>query len=410
MIVIWAGYGMPIKSKDGGYPVRFSVPGQRWSKKFRSQDELRSFLTSEIRHWQEQNQPKEFPLPGGSQGLAFLDPLTTAIFSESMNTGPHAEDALRILEERGAILSEGLYGRFLSKLRSEKPKLYPGAVAAIAAALGPQNAWPDQGNRQPFPWAVWLSGLGALLELVPLRAAKPEADQLASVVSDALAHRDEVQEMKHAFETWSSKTQSDTGTEIETFRQRSADAVKFAQAQLAQALADSSTRILELEDKVRRRLVLEAPTTYWSKKANGHVSIAFGFGALFLLGLGGGIYWLTHYGVDLVADAHRRIVGDAQDPGLLALVPLAFITLPTLAFAWLLRHVSRVIVQNLALGADARLRGTIATTYSALTVDQAATPAELAIVFNALFRPVDGSTHSEIAPPNLADLMELAKK
>ncbi|RWC07755.1 MAG: hypothetical protein EOS52_32445 [Mesorhizobium sp.] len=401
---------MPIKSKDGGYPVRFSVPRQRWSKIFRTQDELRAFLTSEIKHWQEYNQPRDFPLPGGSQGLAFLDPLTTAIFNEAMSTGPHPEDALKILEDRGALLSEGLYGRFLSKLRAEKPKLYPGAVAAIAATLGPHNAWPDQSGRQPFPWAVWLSGLAAILELVPSSLIKPEADQLTAVVSDALAHRDETEEMKHAFEIWSGKTQSDTQAEIDRFRQSAADAAKFTQAQLTQALADSSTRILELEDKVRKRLVLEAPTTYWSKKANGHVAIAFGFGALFLLGLGSGIYWLTHYGVDLVADAHQRIVGNVQDPGLLALVPLAFITLPTLAFAWLLRHVSRVIVQNLALGADARLRGTIATTYSALTVDQAATPAELAIVFNALFRPVDGSTHSEIAPPNLADLMELTKK
>ncbi|QND65144.1 hypothetical protein HB777_15405 [Mesorhizobium loti] len=391
---------MPIKSTDGGYPVRFSVPNQRWSKVFRTQEDLQKFLTSEIKHWEEQNQPRHFPLPAGPQGLQFLDPLTTRIFQDALNTGPHPEEALKIVEERGAILSEGLYGRLLSNLKAEKPNLYPGAVAAIAVRLGPSNPWPDQGSgRQPFPWAVWLSGLGAILELVPVKAAKTEAEQLASVVSDALAHRDEAEEMKRGFETWREKTQTDTGADINKFRQSSADAVKFAQAQLAQALADSNARILELEDKVRNRLVLEAPTSYWSKKANDHVKIAFGFGALFLLGLGFGTFWLTHYGVDLVANAHQRIVGNVQDPGLLALVPLAFITLPTLAFAWLLRHVSRVIVQNLALGADARLRGTIAATYSALTADQAATPAELAIVFNALFRPVDGSTHSEIAPP-----------
>ncbi|ADV12967.1 DUF6161 domain-containing protein [Mesorhizobium ciceri] len=399
---------MPIKFTDGGYPARFNVPNQRWSRTFRTQEELHKFLTSEITHWGEQNQPRHFPLPGGPAGLQFLDPLTTRIFQDALNTGPQLEEALKIVEERGAILSEGLHGRLLSKLKAEKPNLYPGAVASIAVNLGPSNAWPDQGGRQPFPWALWLSGLGAVMELKPSTVTKAEADQLTSIVGDALAHRDEAEEIKRGFEIWREKTQTDTGADIDKFRKSSSDAVKYAQAQLAQALADSNDRILELEDKVRNRLILEAPTTYWSNKANDHVKIALGFGALFLLGLGGGTYWLTHYGVDLVANAHQRIVGTGQDAGLLALVPLAFVTLPTLAFAWLLRHVSRVIVQNLALGADARIRGTIAATYSALTADQAATPAELAIVFNALFRPVDGSTHSEIAPPNLSDLLEMA--
>ncbi len=103
------------------------------------------------------------------------------------------------------------------------------------------------------------------------------------------------------------------------------------------------------------------------------------------------------------------VVGERANPGLLALVPLAFITLPTLAFAWLLRHVSRIIVQNLSLQADAQLRGTIATTYSALVHEQRGTTPELAIALNALFRPVDGSGHAEIAPPNVKDIIEMGK-
>ena len=109
-----------------------------------------------------------------------------------------------------------------------------------------------------------------------------------------------------------------------------------------------------------------------------------------------------------MADAHRQIVGDRQDIGLLALVPLAFVTMPSLALAWLLRHVSRVIVQNIALAADASLRGTIATTYSALTIDRETSQAELAIALQALFRPVDGSDHAEISPPNLQEIIELS--
>jgi len=181
-----------------------------------------------------------------------------------------------------------------------------------------------------------------------------------------------------------------------------------AEASLSALLKASKATINDLEEKTKTRIILEAPTKYWSDKANGHRTTAIAFGLVFLAALAAGTYWLTHHGVSLVADAHKQIVGDRQEAGLLALVPLAFITLPTLAFAWLLRHVSRIIVQNISLGADARLRGTIATTYGALTHDRPANPAELAIALQALFRPIDGSAHSEIAPPNIQEIMEMA--
>lgn len=331
-------------------------------------------------------------------------------FEEALRIQEKPLDAIGLLETKGAIISDGIYGRHLKTIRQEKPKLYVGAAAAVAAYLGPHNTWPDA-SRNPLSIGQWFSGLGGTIEfLSQTRSTKAEAKALERVITTAQAHRAEAEEIKLEFQNWQDATRKEFQAEIEALRQSSADTFKSVRSQLAQSLLDSNTRTAELEDKVRKRLILEAPTTYWSNKANSHTKIAALFGLIFLGSLGFGIYWLTHWGVDLVATAHERIVGNAQDPGLLALVPLAFITLPTLAFAWLLRHVSRVIVQNMALGADARLRGTIATTYSALTLEQDASPAELAIVLNALFRPVDGSTHTEIAPPNLVDLLEMVKK
>jgi hypothetical protein len=110
--------------------------------------------------------------------------------------------------------------------------------------------------------------------------------------------------------------------------------------------------------------------------------------------------------VELVADAVDRIVGD-RDAAALTLVPIAFITIPALAFAWVLRHLSRIIIQNLSLEADARLRGTITMTFKALAADRTMNDAELAIALQALFRPIDGKDHSEIAPPSLGDILKL---
>lgn len=176
-----------------------------------------------------------------------------------------------------------------------------------------------------------------------------------------------------------------------------------------QRLSDTRASIEDFEQMVTERLALEAPTAFWTAKAKSHRNVAILFGVIFLATIAGGVYWITHHGVALVADAYQTIVGDRETPGLLALVPLAFITLPTLGLAWVLRHVSRIVVQNLALQADAQLRGTIANTYTALTSQNQSTPAELAIALNALFRPIDGSGHAEIAPPNIRDILEAGK-
>ncbi len=63
--------------------------------------------------------------------------------------------------------------------------------------------------------------------------------------------------------------------------------------------------------------------------------------------------------------------------------------------------------QNLSLQADARLRGATARTYLALTAKERPSEAQLAIALQALSRPLDGSEHAEVAPPNLAEIFKL---
>ena len=175
---------------------------------------------------------------------------------------------------------------------------------------------------------------------------------------------------------------------------------------LAETLRISTEEIDEFKRKVRIDVGLEEPTNFWTEKANGHRTAAIIFGVIFLLAVIGMVLWIDMSAVDLVADAVDRIVGD-RSAAALSLVPIAFITVPALAFAWVLRHLSRIIIQNLSLEADARLRGTITRTFKALAADRAMNDAELAIALQALFRPIDGKDHSEIAPPSLGDILKL---
>lgn len=400
---------MPIVSKDDEYPIIFKVPKQSFSKKFHTGDEVLAWIDAEMQFWDTLNQ---FPRPGRFPGLNLnaLKWLTTDLLKDAYAHGaPIAR--LSYIEETGAMLSGGKQAKFLSNLKEREPSLYPGALIALASTLQPINERLfSQGDRGPLPWSLFMSGLGGLLKFVETdRSGIADRREIERLTSDAQILLEDIQtksrEIVALHDTQKDRLEKLGTANADLFEQTlSGHRVLFQQQ-----LDDSEIKIADFEKLVLERLALEAPTKFWTEKAKSHRNVAIGFGMLFLAAIGGGVYWITHYGVDLVADAYQRIVGDRETPGLLALVPLAFITLPTLGFAWILRHISRIVVQNLALQADAQLRGTIANTYTALTSQNQSSPAELAIALNALFRPIDGSGHAEIAPPNIRDILEAGK-
>ena len=99
----------------------------------------------------------------------------------------------------------------------------------------------------------------------------------------------------------------------------------------------------------------------------------------------------------------------ASSTGGFSISGLAVITVPALFYAWLLKNISRVFIQNLNLADDADHRRSLALTYMGLLQDEKrpTTDQDRAIVLNALFRPIPPHTGDE-GPP--AGLIELIKK
>lgn len=402
---------MPVITKNDGFPITLKVPKQNFSKRFHTEEEVRNWIQGEIDFWERLNRfPSGNGFPGPNDNLGFLNAMTADILRTAHVYGePSAQ--LSFIEEKGVLLSEGKQAKFLARLREEEPSLYPGAFAGVASTLLPINkTYLSQGNRFPLPWTLWASGLGGVLKFAENeRANTLERRELDRLTGGAQALVEELEtkfrELSALHESQENRLEELADNHVKVFEKT----LSQYEAAFADVLKNSRSSIAEFEKMVRDRLVLEAPTKFWTEKAKSHRNVAIGFGILFLVAIGGGVFWITHFGVSLVADAYQTIVGNRENPGLLALVPLAFITLPTLAFAWMLRHISRIVVQNIGLQADAQLRGTIANTYTALTSQNAASPAELAIALNALFRPIDGSGHAEIAPPNIRDILEAGK-
>ena len=118
------------------------------------------------------------------------------------------------------------------------------------------------------------------------------------------------------------------------------------------------------------------------------------------------MFWFLENGISIYNQGFDRLI-ETEQTGLITMIPILKFAIPVLAIAWILRHLSRIIIENLHLMEDAKLRSTIAETYLAINRNQEVSETEKAIVLNALFRPIDGSSHSEIAPPNLEEILRL---
>jgi hypothetical protein len=81
---------------------------------------------------------------------------------------------------------------------------------------------------------------------------------------------------------------------------------------------------------------------------------------------------------------------------------------PALFYAWLLKNISRVFIQNLNLADDADHRRSLALTYMGLLQDEKrpTTDQDRAIVLNALFRPIPPHTGDEGPPSGLIELIK----
>ncbi|OEO29520.1 hypothetical protein VW23_025255 [Devosia insulae DS-56] len=419
------------EAKGDQFPVTLSAPAQGFRRSFKNAQEVHNFLSEEVRFWSD--------LASRADGVAFQSagkPLLNVSGQQaahrafdSTNQQPSAANAaaaLRELLDSGSILSAGKQGKLLAKLSEDVPPSTPYVAVGLAAELQPAIVQGiGQARIYTTDFAAAMAGLSAA------KGSGAERHQLDSLLAEVSGLKSELEHAKLDFNEWRSseearwsnavaefaashaKTTETTSDGIGAFLHKAAEkvdaAVRTSEQRVSEFLRTSTEETEKFKKQVRQNVVNEVPTTFWNAKAEGHRNVAAGAALAFLLVAGIGVYILSTQGVPLVASAFHTIGGDQSESALLALVPLAFITIPALAFAWVLRHISRVLVQNLSLGADARLRGTITSTFRALAADRPMSEAELAIALQALFRPLEAKDHAEISPPNLADLLKLDK-
>jgi hypothetical protein len=169
---------------------------------------------------------------------------------------------------------------------------------------------------------------------------------------------------------------------------------------------EEKTRLIsELEDLYRRKLTVQEPAMSWKSIAAQKTTIwriwLFIFTILVALPIGFALWnW------ELVAATITKLT--AASNGGFSISGLAAISVPALFYAWLLKNISRVFIQNLNLADDAAHRQSLALTYMGLLQDdkRPASDAERAIILNALFRPIPPQTSDEGPPAGIIDLIK----
>lgn len=245
----------------------------------------------------------------------------------------------------------------------------------------------DAGRATEARWIIylsavnWFSGAQALEAIAPLRAIL-SGGAARFAYNDAVASRDAL-------------------SEAETAKSNSVASA----AELEKFIEEKAVVFDNLEKLYRSKLVLEEPAALWQKIAGEKSNLWklwLGiFGALVVIPLTAVVFkW------EAVTAAVASLTVGAT--GTISVAGLATITVPALFYAWLLKNVSRIFIQNLSLADDAAHRRALAITYLGLVANSALniSEQERALVLNALFRPIPPNSSDDGPPSGLLDLIK----
>lgn len=186
------------------------------------------------------------------------------------------------------------------------------------------------------------------------------------------------------------------------------EAHEHQQAAFATQIADNKQQLTQVQELYTEGLRTQAPTKYWTDKAETHSKLGKWFFIAFAVaavGLAGTAYAL---GLDLVS-----AIAQTQSNGANGLVRLEtalsrflVFLVPTFFAVWLLRIVLRIALSNLALADDANHRVTLIQTFRSLLEHEKKLEApDRILMLQALFRPSPGGREDESAPPNWFDVL-----
>ncbi len=164
------------------------------------------------------------------------------------------------------------------------------------------------------------------------------------------------------------------------------------------ARVDTEKKINDFSRSLNDRLVLNEASTYWRSKSTHHAWHAYLASALFAaLVIGLLIFGYRNVGEIWLG---LTLLQDLGTDKAINLVSIVVVTIPSLLVVWILRHLSRYLIDHFAQLSDADQRSVMMKTYLALVADEKSgvTPEERVLILNALFRPVVSAGRDDASP------------
>jgi hypothetical protein len=245
----------------------------------------------------------------------------------------------------------------------------------------------DDASKQQARWmtyilcADWSDGGNADVQLLPAFRAAFAANPVTQAYGDLISSAEAVR-------------QASTAAEVS----------ENAKRELEEFIRQKTEVFDRLEQLYRTKLTLDEPALTWSKIAERKTTVwawwLAAFASLVVIPL---LLALANWST--IVDAVGKLTAGAN--GTFSIAGLATITVPALFYAWLLKNVSRIFIQNLNLADDAAHRRSLALTYMGLLQDEKhpASDQDRAIILNALFRPIPPQTADEGPPAGVIDLI-----
>lgn len=168
-----------------------------------------------------------------------------------------------------------------------------------------------------------------------------------------------------------------------------------------QKIANWSDELNELKTLYEARISLEAPATYWDRRRRISTYIAIAAAVSFIMVLVAAGVGAAVFAGDLLAFVETHSTALTVVHGVLV------VAAPLFAIGWVLKHISRVLIQSLNNANDAAFRKALVETFLSVAQQLKAGMAEQdrALILNALFRPAPGEPHDEGPPAGVLDLI-----
>ncbi|HEV3298624.1 MAG TPA: DUF6161 domain-containing protein [Planctomycetaceae bacterium] len=186
-------------------------------------------------------------------------------------------------------------------------------------------------------------------------------------------------------------------------------------------LRDEKSKAEKLIESYKEIEIVAEPISYWNQKRRGHFWTAIAFAVLFILVIGAGGFGLIQWMMatqQSIVDQLLKAPKDANATLAIAVVaqPLFAKLLAALGLFWILRIITRILLAQLHLHADAGERVVMGKTYLSLLLGKGVLEGKpgiekehFGLILGRLFQPAPSGILPDDVAPQISALAELTK-